>query len=132
MIGSFFVEGGVAMSTQNAGAGNSQGESTSVGVGPANDARDGEGSQRATGGSGGPGLTRNLEDTGSGAPSDSAGEPTVGPDDVGEQLAEGTDMTATNRGVQDTRSRQAGSTETGLGAPETGANQGPDDLAPRR
>jgi hypothetical protein len=121
------------MSTQNAGPGNSQGGSTSVGVGPSNDqgARDGEGSQRATGGSGGPQLTRNLEDTGSDAPSEPAGEPTIGPDDVGEQLAEGSDMTATNRGVQDTRSRQAESIETGLGAPETGANQGPDDLAPK-
>jgi hypothetical protein len=116
---------------QNAGAGNSQGGSTSVGVGPANDSRDGEGSQRATGGSGGAGLTRSLEDTGSDAPSESAGEPTVGADDAGEHLAEGTDMTAINRGAQDTRSRQAGSTKTGLGAPETGANQGPDDLAPK-
>jgi hypothetical protein len=119
------------MGTQNAGTGNSQGGSTSVGVGPLNDHRDNEGSQLATGGSGGPQLTRNLDDTGSGAPSASPGEPTAGPDDVGEQLGEGTDMTATNRGVQDTRSRQAGATKTGLGAPETGANQGPDDLAPK-
>jgi hypothetical protein len=122
------------MSTQNAGPGNSQDGSTSVGVGAGNDrqgaAPDGEGSQRATGGSGGAGLTRNLEDTNSDAPSEPAGEPAVESDDI-EHLAEGTDMTAINRGVQDTRSRQAESVETGLGAPETGANQGPDDLAPR-
>lgn len=120
------------MSTQNAGPGNSQGGSASVGVGPQNDSkrgRDGEGSQRETGGSGGPGLTRNLEDTGSDAPYEPAGEATVGGDV--EQLAEGTDMTAVNRGAQDTRSRQSVSVETGLGAAETGANQGPDDLAPR-
>jgi hypothetical protein len=121
------------MSTQNAGPGNSQGGSASVGVGQENDragrGRDGEGSQRETGGSGGPGLTRNLEDTGSDAPYEPAGEATV-EGDV-EQLAEGTDMTAVNRGAQDTRSRQAESVETGLGAAETGANQGPDDLAPR-
>lgn len=123
------------MSTQNAGPGNSQDGSTSVGVGPLNDrqgaAPDGEGSQRASGGSGGAQLTRNLEDTGSGAPSAPVARATDGPDDVGEQLGEGTDMAATNRGVQDTRSRQAKAAEGGLGAPETGANQGPDDLAPR-
>jgi hypothetical protein len=122
------------MSMHNAGPGNSQDGSTSVGVGAGNDrqgaARDSEGSQRETGGSGGPGLTRNLEDTGSDAPSGPAGEPALESDDI-EQLAEGTDMTAINRGAQDTRSRQAESVETGLGAPETGANQGPDDLAPR-
>lgn len=121
------------MSTQNGGAGNSQGGSTSVGVGPGNDrqgaAPGSEGSQRETGGSGGEGMTRNLEETGSDASVDTAGEPTVGPD--GEPLAEGADMTAINRGAQDTRSRQAQPGKTGLGAPETGANQGPDDLAPR-
>jgi hypothetical protein len=121
------------MSTQNAGPGNSQGGSTSVGVGPGNDrqgaAPDSEGSQRETGGSGGAGMTRNLEDTGSGAFLDAADAPAVGPD--GGQLAEGADMTAINRGPQDTRSRQAQAAKTGLGAPETGANQGPDDLAPR-
>jgi hypothetical protein len=74
-------------------------------------------------------LTRSLEDTGSDASSGPTGEPAVGSD--GEPLAEGTDMTAINRGPQDTRSRQAEAVETGLGAPETGANQGPDDLAPR-
>jgi hypothetical protein len=121
------------MSKQNPGAGNSQGGSTSVRVGPANDLqggpRDRDGSQRASGGSG---LTRSLEDTGSAAPVEPADEQTEAPDDVGAQVeAEGNAVTATNRGPQDTRSRQAGSVETGLGAPETGANQGPDDLAPR-
>jgi hypothetical protein len=35
------------------------------------------------------------------------------------------------RGPQDTRSHQAGGTETGLGTPETGANQTPADLEHR-
>jgi hypothetical protein len=121
------------MSTQNAGSGNSQGGSTSVGVGPGNDRQGAvpgsEGSQRETGGSGGEGMTRSLEDTGSDAFVEAHGESTIGPDS--EPLAEGADMTAINRGAQDTRSRQAKAGETGLGAPETGANQGPDDLAPR-
>jgi hypothetical protein len=124
------------MSKQSPGAGNSQGGSTSVGVGPSNDRqggpRDSDGSQRASGGSGGSGLTRSLEDTGSAAPVEPVGEQMEGPDDVEAQIeAEGSAMTATNRGPQDTRSRQAGSVETGLGAPETGANQSPDDLAPK-
>lgn len=124
------------MSTQNPGACNSHGGTTSVGVGPANDRqggpRESDGSQRATGGSGGSGLTRSLEDTGSDAPSQPVSGPMAGPDEVGEQVAgEGSAMTASTRGPQDTRSHQASSTKTGLGAPETGANQGPDDLAPK-
>jgi hypothetical protein len=44
----------------------------------------------------------------------------------------GTAATATARGAQDTRSQQAGIQPTGLGTPETGGNQSPDDLAPPR
>jgi hypothetical protein len=40
-------------------------------------------------------------------------------------------MTHIARGPQDTRSHQAGGTETGLGTPETGANQTPADLEHR-
>jgi hypothetical protein len=40
----------------------------------------------------------------------------------------GSAATASTRGPQDTRSRQAGGTATGLGAPETGANQSPSDF----
>jgi hypothetical protein len=32
------------------------------------------------------------------------------------------------RGFQDTRSQQAGGTGSGLGTPETGANQTPEDI----
>ncbi len=109
------------MSTQNAGTG-----SASVGAGPGNDSMGG--SQQASGGSGGSQLTRSLEDTGSNAPStpvDLIDEATpVAPEGAGSAV------TAATRGPQDTHSQQAGSTATGLGAPETGANQQVSDLPP--
>ena len=109
------------MSTQNAGEG-----STSVGAGPGNDSM--SGSQKGSGGSGGEQLTRSLEDTGSDAPStkvDLIDEATpVAPEGAGSAA------TAATRGPQDTHSQQAGSTPTGLGAPETGANQQVSDLPP--
>jgi hypothetical protein len=110
------------MSTQNAGAGSGQ----SVGVGPENDSRDH--SQRASGGSGGDQLTRSLDDTGSGAPSTSVDTEDAETQDQPEGAGSAT--TAATRGPQDTHSHQAGSTATGLGVPETGANQQPGDLAP--
>jgi hypothetical protein len=120
---------GIAMGTQNAGN-SSHSSDASVGVGPDNDRRDNEGSQRASGGSGGAPLTRSLEDTGSGKPS-----PAVERNGESKQEAPegaGSAATAATRGPQDTHSRQAGSTATGLGAPETGANQTPSDLAPKK
>ena len=115
------------MGTQNAGGGGSQ----SVGAGQENDS--GGQSQRDSGGSGQ--LTRNLEDADGEAPSTPAeligyaapkGAGTVVPEGAG------TAATASTRGAQDTRASQAGSTSTGLGAPETGANQQASDLAPPR
>ena len=47
-------------------------------------------------------------------------------------LGAGSASTSINRGYQDTRSSQAGTNETGLGAPETGGNQDEGDLAPPR
>ncbi|MDB5932704.1 MAG: hypothetical protein JWQ01_48 [Massilia sp.] len=117
------------MGTQNAGAGSHPGDA-SVGVGRGND-RDGlggdqDGSQRDSGGSGGPQMTRSLEDTHSDAPS--------APHDMapseGEAEAAGTAATATTRGPVDTHSHQGGPGKTGLGVPETGGNQGPGDMAP--
>jgi len=55
-----------------------------------------------------------------------------GADDADDAEAAGTDATAIARGYQDTRSRQASPGATGLGTPETGGNQNPDDLAPPR
>lgn len=117
------------MGTQNAGGG-----SASVGVGPGNDRQDespdDDGSQRATGGSGGGQLERGLDDTGSGAPSGAVGAKDEGPEPAPE--GEGSALTAATRGAQDTHSQQAGSTPTGLGAPETGANQAPGDFPPKK
>ena len=115
------------MSTQNS-AGSSHSGETSVGAGAANDSA-GD-SQQASGGSGGGQLTRSLEDTGSAAPSPAV----VAADEAGEPAPEGAGsaVTASTRGPQDTHSHQAGATATGLGAPETGANQTPADLAPKK
>ena len=75
-------------------------------------------SQAETGGSGGAGLTRHEGD---GAPG-STGSPAVRPHPPTESGA---------RGAADTRFEQAGAdAATGLGTPETGANQGSADLAP--
>lgn len=102
---------------------------TSVGVGPENDSRESEGSQRASGGSGGEQMTRSLHDTHS-----DARMPPVAQDESLENAPEGAGLaaTATTRGPVDTHSHQAGGTATGLGVPETGANQAPGDLAPKK
>jgi hypothetical protein len=75
--------------------------------------------QRETGGSGGDGLTRNdaSEDEAPGQPTQAA--PPRHAASIGDSGA---------RGFQDTRGEQAGGTETGLGAPDSGANQVPADL----
>ena len=105
------------MGTENNGAG-----SQSVGVGRENDSSDGpeHASHRATGGSGGAGLTASQGDI-------SRGNEQRGQTRVPESAA-----TATVKGAQDTRSRQGGGTGTGLGTPETGANQDAADLPPRK
>lgn len=80
-----------------------------------------DGSQRETGGSGGAGQTASQVSPGN------AQSSTSGPAQTGRPVeAEGSDATATTRGAQDTRSRQAGDAQ--LGSPETGANQSPADL----
>jgi hypothetical protein len=94
-----------------------------------------------TGGSGGSGLTRN--DSGI------AGETAASPDargnrqqvvrtasdadkDQGRKRSDAGGAVSGARGFQDTRSEQAGRTETGLGTPETGANQTQADLDRQR
>jgi hypothetical protein len=79
-----------------------------------------------TGGSGGSGLTRNQ----AGAVAADPGE-TEPSRDGGEAEASGTAATSAARGAQDTRGRQAGRSDTGLGTPETGANQTPADMPPK-
>jgi len=116
------------MGTHNAGQGSSGSGSQSVGVGPGNDRR--EHSQQDSGGSGGAQLTHNLDDVGSAVPS-------IPVDLIDEAMpvapeGAGSAVTAATRGAQDTHASQAGSTGTGLGAPETGANQQTSDLPPPR
>lgn len=76
-----------------------------------------------TGGSGGSGMTG--DDAGASPPSGTGGRP-----GQSAQARRGNEEMADSgaRGYQDTRSEQAGGTGTGLGTPETGANQNADDL----
>jgi hypothetical protein len=74
-------------------------------------------SQQETGGNGGEQLTHDMKDTNTNQPAGNR------------QSAEpGSAATASNRTAQDTRSQQAGSTGTGLGAKETGGNQDEFDM----
>jgi hypothetical protein len=79
-----------------------------------------------TGGSGGSGLTRNQ----SGEGSRQSGAATGAQQQRKDETLEPSDsaMSSGARGFQDTRSRQAGGSGTGLGTPETGANQTKADL----
>jgi hypothetical protein len=76
-----------------------------------------------TGGSGGSGLTRNQPGRSQASGKDTAQSRQGGKPEEGDSA-----MMSGARGFQDTRSRQAGGSETGLGTPETGANQTPADL----
>jgi hypothetical protein len=109
------------MNDQQAGQGNSQSDAAgtaSVGhrtSGEAGSAPDHE-TMAETGGSGSSGLTRSQA-----GQSEASGK--------GKKPEEGESaMMSGARGFQDTRSRQAGGSGTGLGTPETGANQAPEDL----
>jgi hypothetical protein len=74
-------------------------------------------SQQKTGGNGGEQLTHDMKDTNTDQPASKR------------QSAEpGSAATASNRTAQDTRSQQAGSTGTGLGAKQTGGNQDEFDM----
>jgi hypothetical protein len=119
---------GVTMSNEQTGSSGSESGNQSIGVGPGNDSH--SPSQRDSGGSGGAQLTRNLEDVNSESPSTKADRADESTPPAPE--AAGSAATMVNRGFQDTRSSQAGSSGTGLGAAETGGNQGVGDLAPPR
>lgn len=127
------------MGTQQSGSGSNQSQcgtsgeaSTTMGVGGLTSGEEGatpgHETMRETGGSGGEGLTRHEGEQGEPAP-----DPETTGDDLQGCLPQPVDsaMTHIARGPQDTRSHQAGGTETGLGTPETGANQTPADLAPK-
>jgi hypothetical protein len=70
---------------------------------------------------------RQTAQPGSGQGGSEAGKQTGG-----QPEGAGTAATAVGRGAQDTRSQQAGISSTGLGTPETGANQSEEDLPPPR
>ena len=87
--------------------------------------------QEETGGNGGPGLTRNQSGPYVNAP-DGAEQVAQVVQDAPRTESVDAAMTHANPGAQDTRASQAGTRETGLGAPETGGNQAEDDLPPAR
>jgi hypothetical protein len=76
-----------------------------------------------TGGSGGSGLTRNQPGR-----SQASGKDAARSRQGGKPAESDSVIDSGARGAQDTRSRQAGGTGTGLGSTETGANQTPADL----
>ena len=120
------------MATASNTTGNGGEASATVGVGGETSGQAGatptHETQAETGGSGGTQLTHSHGD----APREGADKP------GGEQPAATDPAGATDsalqsgaRGAQDTRPQQGGGTGTGVGSPETGANQSQDDLPPR-
>jgi hypothetical protein len=111
--------------------------STTLGVGGITSgeagATPGHETQQETGGSGGPQLTQSTGeiDVAPGQPAARTGANSENTPET-EPEADGSAVQSGARGAFDTRSHQAGGTGTGLGTPETGANQSPEDLAPPR
>jgi hypothetical protein len=140
------------MSKQSqAGGGNAQhGESSpTLGIGRRTSGEAGSSptheTMAETGGSGGPGLTRNEglsrqdeEARARQAAGETAAPDTPAPADRANPAGSGQDAARSGtedsgaRGFQDTRSQQAGAGSTGLGTPETGANQDAADLERQR
>ena len=130
------------MSTQQPGsgsnpsqqAGNAQPDGGSASVGGATSGEAGATPQHETlaetGGSGGAGLTGNQVDEDEGKAPQSGAAPSRQGEPPAEEKAVVIDSGA--RGAQDTRSRQAGGSDTGLGVPETGANQTAADMEHKR
>jgi hypothetical protein len=123
------------MSKQQAGSGSSQRDDAPVNLGVGGPTSGEEGStlthetMQETGGSGGSQLTGTQAGDAPRGAAQTAGarrQQECEPEPEGA----GGDAQAIVRGPQDTRSHQAGGTETGLGTPETGANQRPEDLGP--
>lgn len=126
----------------NQGSGNAQhgAPSTTLGVGGPTSGEAGSTptheTQAETGGSGGDGLTRNdvgesrqgTDRTAASRQSAAAADPGLGPSAESVRSAGESAMNAHMRGFQDTRGDQAGESDTGLGSPETGANQDEEDL----
>ncbi len=118
--------------------GTDQDASATIGVGGATSGQAGatpsHETQQETGGSGGEQLTASqgeLKDAlreGTAHAQPSAEGAPAAPRNPAEPAESG--MHSGARGAFDTRSDQAGGTGTGIGSPESGANQSPADLAP--
>jgi hypothetical protein len=126
--------------------GNAQHDESSTSVGGATSGKAGatrhHETMAETGGSGGGGLTRNdvkepqaagkeagaRQSAGNNAPEVPARPAGGGPGAATDYSAGGPVADSGARGFQDTRSEQAGGSGTGLGTPETGANQTEDDI----
>lgn len=127
------------MATQGSNVSNSTQDaaSTTLGVGGVTSGQAGatpsHETQQETGGSGGAQLTQSTGEIDA-VPGQEAGrqakesplEPEAKPE------ADGSAVQSGSRGALDTRSQQGGGTGTGLGTPETGANQSQEDLPPAR
>lgn len=129
----------------NTGGGAHDEASTTLGVGGATSGQSGatpsHETQAETGGSGGAQLTHSHGETPgpSGAqPAARTGEPAEDPAAADPSAGAGSEpnepagsaLQSGARGAQDTRAAQGGGTGTGIGSPETGANQSTDDLPP--
>lgn len=121
------------MSTQQPGSGSnpSQHDNGAASVGGPTSGEAGASRQHETlaetGGSGGAGLTGNQAGKAGGKPAQArpaTSRQGEAPADAGDEVVKDSGA----RGAQDTRSRQAGGSATGLGTPETGANQTPADM----
>ena len=125
------------MATQASNNTSPPSDSPSVGIGGATSGQAGatptHETQQETGGSGGDQLTHSTGEIDK-APG-SVTQPTPDAPQTAPQTnsdPDGSAMQSGARGAQDTRGDQAGGTGTGLGAPETGANQSEEDLTPAR
>lgn len=128
------------MNAQTTGSGGKEGDaaSTTIGVGGVTSGQRGatpsHETQRETGGSGGEQLTGNQDGAGAAAanagPSSKPGAgPAPQPAGTAPEASESS-MQSGARGAFDTRPDQGGGTGTGLGSPESGANQSERDLPP--
>lgn len=122
----------MAATTSNAPAAQDA-ASASVGIGGVTSGQAGatptHETQQETGGSGGDQLTHSTGEIDK--PADQAAGKTP-PAPPTPPQPDNSAMQSGARGAQDTRAQQAGGTGTGLGTPETGANQSEDDLPPAR
>jgi hypothetical protein len=126
------------MSGQQSGKGSSQSSSdaqhdpsTTLGIGGRTSGEAGSTptheTMAETGGSSGAGLTRNETGQSQASGKDAARSRQGAKDGEGDSA-----MMSGARGFQDTRSQQAGGSATGLGTPESGANQERADLDRQR